>query len=57
MVIIMLTFLAIALLIGLAFWSWNAWNSPARDRSESAHLRETRQATQPNTMKRGIGIN
>jgi hypothetical protein len=35
MVIIGLIFIGIALLIGLAFWSWNSWTSNDRDRIES----------------------
>jgi uncharacterized membrane protein YccC len=52
MVIIILTFLGIVLMLGAAFWSWNAWSSRAEDRRETATLR-----SEPNTMKRGIGIN
>jgi hypothetical protein len=56
MVIIGLAFIGIALLLGLALWSWNAWGSPARDHGESAHLRSGRQVVLPNTMKRGTDI-
>jgi hypothetical protein len=57
MVIIILTFVGIALLIGITFWCWSAWSSRAEDRRETATLRNGRQHTAPNTMKRGIGIN
>jgi hypothetical protein len=57
MVIIILTFLGIALLIGAAFWCWSAWSSRAEDRKETATLRSGRQETAPNAMKRGVGIN
>ncbi|MDQ1451059.1 MAG: hypothetical protein QOK38_925 [Acidobacteriaceae bacterium] len=57
MVIIGLTFTGIALLLGLAFWSWNSWSSQAEDQRETARLRSGRQTVAHNTMKRGIGIN
>ena len=57
MVIIILTFLGIVLTLGAALWCWNAWSSPAEDRRETATLRSGRQRNEPNTMKRGIGIN
>jgi hypothetical protein len=57
MVIVILTFIGVALLIGVAFWCWNGWSSPAEDRKETATLRGARQQSQPNTMKRGVGIN
>ena len=57
MAIIILTFLGIVLTLGAAFWSWNAWSSRAEDRRETAVLRSGRQRNEPNTMKRGIGIN
>jgi hypothetical protein len=53
MVIIGPTFIGVALLIGLAFWSWNSWSSHAEDQRETATLRSGRQAVAPNTMKRG----
>jgi hypothetical protein len=56
MVIIGLTFIGVALLIGLAFWSWNSWASNDRDRIESGHLRNGRQMVAPNTMKRGTDL-
>jgi hypothetical protein len=56
MVIIGLTFIGIALLIGLAFWSWNSWSSHAEDQRETATLRSGRQAVAPNTMKRGTDL-
>jgi hypothetical protein len=56
MVIIGLIFIGIALLIGLAFWSWNSWTSNDRDRIESGHLRSGRQMVAPNTMKRGTDL-
>jgi hypothetical protein len=57
MMIIGLIFVGIALLMGLTFWCWNSWSSPAEDRRETATIRSGRQQTTPNTMKRGIGIN
>jgi hypothetical protein len=57
MVIIILAFVGIALLIGIAFWCWSGWSSRSEDRRETATLRNGRQQTAPNTMKRGIGIN
>ena len=57
MVIIILTFLGIVLTLGVALWCWNAWSSRAEDRKETATLRSGRQRNEPNTMKRGIGIN
>ena len=57
MAIIALTFVGIALLIGIAFWCWSAWSSRAEDQKETATLRSGRQQTAPNTMKRGVGIN
>jgi hypothetical protein len=56
MVVIGLIFLGIALLMGLAFWSWNSWTSNDRDHIESAHLQSGRQTVAPNTMKRGTDI-
>ena len=57
MAIVILTFLGIGLLLGASFWCWNAWSSRAEDRKETATLRRGRQRSEPNTMKRGIGIN
>jgi hypothetical protein len=57
MAIIILTFVGVALLIGIAFWCWSAWSSRAEDRKETANIRRGRQQTAPNTMKRGVGIN
>ena len=57
MVIIILTFVGIALLLGATFWCWNAWSSRAEDRNETATMRSGRQQTARNTMKRGVGIN
>jgi hypothetical protein len=57
MVIVILMFIGIALLIGVAFWCWSGWSSRAEDRRETATLRSGRQRSEPNTMKRGVGIN
>lgn len=57
MAIVILAFLGIALFLGIAFWCWNAWSSRAEDRKETATLRSGRQRSEPNTMKRGIGVN
>jgi hypothetical protein len=57
MAIVILTFVGIALLMGVTFWCWNAWSSRAEDRKETATIRSGRQQTAPNTMKRGVGIN
>jgi hypothetical protein len=57
MFIVILMFIGLALLIGVAFWSWNAWTSRAEDRKENATLRSSRQQSEPNTVKRGVGIN
>jgi hypothetical protein len=57
MAIVILTFLGIGLLLGASFWFWNAWSSRAEDRKETATLRRGRQRSEPNTMKRGAGIN
>jgi hypothetical protein len=56
MVIICLLCVGIMLMIGLAFWSWNSWSSPAEDQRETATLRSGRQAVAPNTMKRGTDL-
>jgi hypothetical protein len=56
MVIIGLIFVGIALLMGLTFWCWNSWSSPAEDRRETATIRSGRQQTASNTMKRGTDI-
>ena len=57
MAIVILIFLGIGLLLGASFWFWNAWSSRAEDRRETAKLRSGRQQSEPNTMKRGVGIN
>ena len=57
MAIVILIFVGIVLLLGIAFWCWNAWSSRAEDRKETATIRSGRQQTAPNTMKRGTGIN
>lgn len=57
MFIVFLMFIGLALLIAVAFWSWNAWTSRAEDRKETSTLRSARQQSEPNTVKRGVGIN
>ena len=52
-----LCFAAVAIVLGLMFWSSNGWTSRGRDRQDQAGLRAAKQMEDPTTSKRGAGIN
>jgi hypothetical protein len=57
MAIVLLMTLGIGILLILAFFAFNSWSSPARDRAKSAILRRNRQMTGTEHESRGAGIN
>lgn len=57
MAIVLLMTLGVGILIILAFFAFNSWSSPARDREKSATLGRNRQMTGTERESRGLGIN
>jgi len=57
MAIVLLMTLAIGILTILAFFAFNSWSSPTRDREKSAKLRTNRQMRGTERESRGTGVN